>query len=163
MKGIVSKAAIAAAFLVFITGAPLYARTSGTNNEAALKANSVKESYRAKLRKDSLQNNGAAKAEGSPSAWMTRVSANEVNMVTNTLERKPQSEIVINGKKYFAEGTGYAFTISQNPSICFANDPLTNRKVNKAEAVIYADASGRVFYFESENTFKDFINLASEK
>lgn len=161
MKSIVRNAVIAAAFLTFITGAPLYARTNGTNHETLSKIDSVKESYRAKQRKDSL--NGGAKASNSASDLMKKVAANEVNMVTNTHEGKAQNEIVINGKRYFATGDGYAFTISQNRSICFAADPVTNKKVNKADAVTYADASGRVFYFESEDTYKEFIKLASSK
>ncbi len=47
-----------------------------------------------------------------------------------------------------------------NPSTRFAKDPLTDRAVDKSCAVIYADASGRVYYFESEAAYSAFMALA---
>ena len=82
-------------------------------------------------------------------------------MSTNTFAKTAQKEINLDGSKYFASGTGHEANLARNASARFAVDPLTNKKVNKASAATYADASGRVFYFESDESFNGFIALAT--
>ncbi|MBI5643271.1 MAG: hypothetical protein HY954_07325 [Deltaproteobacteria bacterium] len=166
-KETLKRAVIAAAFTAFMAGTipgALHATENGASkNDAISKLESCKSSYMAKLRQEALQTKNPlpeSMSNGPASAWLQKVSPNEVNMVTNTFEKKEQKEISLDGKKYYANGEGYAFNLSQNPSTRFGVDPLTNKKVDKASAAIYADASGRVFYFESEDSFNGFLALA---
>lgn len=162
MKKNIGKVA-ALALAVLIAPACVYAQ-SDVNSVAISRLESIKERYLASVRSEALHAKNAVPARiatGPASSWMKRVNANEVNMVTNRFERKQQNEISLNGKVYFATGEGYAFNMTQNPSLRFAKDPMTNKAIDKAEAVIYSDASGRAHYFESEETYKNFISLAT--
>ncbi|MBI5047421.1 MAG: hypothetical protein HZB54_00520 [Deltaproteobacteria bacterium] len=117
----------------------------------------VRQNYLASLRMEALKTKNAipAKVDASNSilAWLKKVKADEVNMVTNRHTGKKQNEVNMNGKAYFISGESYAWTLQQNPSIRFAKDPLTDKIIDKADAAIFADASGRVLYFESEEAF----------
>lgn len=131
---------------------------------AVARLKTVKGNYLAFLRAEALQGKnteaaGKVQDPGPASAWMTRVNASEVNMVTNRYEKKKQGEVNLNGKSYYCSGEAFMTSLEKNPSLRYAQDPLTNRKVDKSGAEIYADASGRAYYFESEDTYKEFINL----
>ena len=138
------------------------AETNSSETIAAVRLTTAKENYLAVQRLKALKANEAASRidAASPSVWLTRVNATEVNMVTNRLQRAVQEPVNLNGKAYYVAGSGYSLTLSNNPSIRFAKDPFTSRVVDKAEAIIFADAAGRAFYFESEDTYKGFIGLA---
>ncbi len=49
-----------------------------------------------------------------------------------------------------------------NRSTRFARAPYTKILVDKAEATIFTDSSGRAWYFESGNTQSNFIDLVSQ-
>ena len=40
---------------------------------------------------------------------------------------------------------------------------MTNKTIDKADAVIYIDASGRALYFESGDTYERFVGLAEQE
>ena len=69
--------------------------------------------------------------------------------------------VAIDGKTYFGAGDAYASTLRMNAAARTAVDPSTSKKIDKASAVTFADASGRVFYFESESSYREFIGLAT--
>lgn len=170
MKRNIGKLLIAS-FSVFFVSACAYgvaqAGTSGADaNMAAIsKLESIKENHLAGLRSEAIQTKNplpkTGKVTGPASAWMMKVKPGEVNMVTNRHEKKTQEEIRLDGKVYYGSGQGMAWNMTQNPSIRFSKDPVTNKTIDKAEAVIFADASGRVHYFESENSFQSFVSLAT--
>ncbi len=166
------KAAVASACLMLassfcLTGSALADDSAVIESEhrgAILTLGTIMENHAAGLRADAVQAKKditGINATGPASAWLQRVAPDHVNMVTNRFEKQTQAEIKFNGKTYRASGSGAAWNISQNPSTSFAKDPMTNKLVDKADAVIYADASGRVFYFESEASYKNFLSLAS--
>jgi YHS domain-containing protein len=163
-RKLIEKMVIAATFAVFAAGfIPVTASAETADRFAVARLKTVEENYRAHLRAEALHaKKSAAIGESGPaSLWLSRVAAEDVNMVTNRRESKKQSALSLNGKSYFCPNNAYAANMSNNPSIRFAKDPLTDKRIDKSDAVIYADASGRVYYFESEDTYKGFISLAN--
>ena len=142
-----------------------YASGPAVESNAIPLLESVRQNYYAQVRLESLKNSNNVKINRDVPAnlWLNKVKATEVNMVTNRFEAGPQVAIRINGKTYFANGEGYALNIQENPSVRFAKDPITNKIIDKADAVSYADASGRILYFESDMTFDRFVGLASSE
>lgn len=134
------------------------------NVSAAQKLEAAKQSYLASIRSEALRTRSKTPETinaGSPSQWLTRVEAKNVNMVTNRTENGTQQSLNINGSSYFVADETYAWTLQQNLNLRFAVDPITNRKVDKAKAALFADASGRVFYFESEKSYEEFLALGA--
>lgn len=157
-------AAFSALMAGYFTGYAVAGSENAGNREAVAKLQSAKECYAASIRMEALQANNnasAVKANGPASLWLTKVSPDEVNMVTNRYEKKKQDAINMDGRTYYGTGSGYAYNLNQNPSVRYSNDPVTNKKVDKASAAAYADASGKVYYFESEDSYRNFISLAS--
>jgi len=166
-RKVIEKMVIAATFAVFAAGSFIPVTASAETGHAdrcvVARLKTIEQNYRAHLRAEALRvKKSAAIGEVGPaSSWLTRVTPEEVNMVTNRHDGKKQSTLSLNGKSYFCPDNAYAVNLSRNPSTRFAKDPLTDKRVDKSDAVIYADASGRVYYFESEDTYKGFIGLAS--
>lgn len=137
---------------------------AGDNMESIAKLQSVKESYAASLRLEALQAKNSpesVRVSGPAAEWLKKVSAEEVNMVTNRHAGSKQAAVSIDGRTYFGGGEGYVSTLQKNVAARSAVDPFTNKKIDKASALTYADASGRVFYFESEGSYREFIGLAT--
>ena len=159
-RKVLEKVVLAAALGVFIGGSAV----AGTNSDAIAKLEAAKSSYLASVRMEALETKNAVPqriATGPASAWLTRVSASKVNMATNRFENEEQQSVVLDGKTYYTAGRAFTENLLLNPSTRFTKDPLSNRSIDKAAAVIYADASGRAYYFESEKSFGDFVGLAS--
>lgn len=160
MKRGIFTAIMAGAF----TLAALGASDAAENQEAIAKLEAAKGSYLASLRMEALQTGNPVPermSTGPASAWLKKVAANEVNMATNTFEKKAQKSVNIDGKSYFTDGGACEFNLRENASARFAADPLTGKKVDKASAATYADASGKVYYFETDANFQGFIALAT--
>lgn len=168
-RGIFGKALIVAGCAAFAAGVVLPAIAQadstgpGRRNGATIALESVKQCYAASERLEAIKTGKADKirAKGNASAWLKKVSPDEVNMATNRVERRPQKEVNINGRKYYVSNEFAGAQLQRNPSACLAKDPLTNKVVDKTKAATYADASGRVLYFESDDTYRDFIGLAN--
>ena len=146
MKKKIGKLIVAAAMTASVSMFASVA-SAGDNAEAIAKLQSVKESYAASLRLEALQ--------------AKQVSPEKVNMVTNRVSGDRLSSVAIDGKTYFGAGDAYASTLRMNAAVRTAVDPSTSKKIDKASAVTFADASGRVFYFESESSYREFIGLAT--
>ena len=164
-KQTITKAIVFSAIAAFaISAAPVFAAGQTSNLNAIAKLDAAKSNYQASVRKEAIMTGNAVPqqiATGPASAWLSKVSADEVNMVTNRFESRKQEAVQLAGKTYFTTGAVYAKNLAENASIRFAIDPVSSKKVDKAEAVIFADASGKAFYFESEESFKNFIALAT--
>ena len=126
---------------------------------------SVRQNYYASERLESLRKNKTININKDVTAnmWLKKVNTNEVNMVTNRFTGKQQDSVNINGKTYFADGVEYAFNLQENSSLRFSKDPVTNKVIDKADAVTYSDASGRILYFESDMTFERFVGMANSE
>lgn len=151
-------AAMTASAVMFASGA------GAADTDAVVVLQSVKESYAASLRLEALlakNSPESVRVTGPASDWLRKVAAEEVNMATNRHMGARQAAVSIDGKDYFAAGDGYTAALQKNAAARVAVDPYTNKKVDKASALTYADASGRVLYFESESSYREFIGLAT--
>jgi len=142
-----------------------YATEPVVETNAITLLESVRQNYYAQERLMSLKNNNTVNINknGPAKMWLKKVTSSEVNMVTNRITSEQQDAVEINGKKYFANGKEYAFNLQENASVRFSVDPLTNVIIDKADAVTYSDASGRVLYFESDKSFERFLAMASSE
>lgn len=159
-RKILEKAVLAAVFGIFTAGSAI----AGANDGAIAKLEAAKNSYLAGVRMEAIATKNAVPeniATGPASAWLTKVDAREVNMAANRYEKKALESVSLDGKTYYVAGTSYAENMRLNPSTRFSKDPVTDNTVDKADATIYADASGRAYYFESQKSFAEFIGLAS--
>ncbi|MBE9529169.1 MAG: hypothetical protein IME99_08020 [Proteobacteria bacterium] len=129
---------------------------------STLKMKSIKEAYMASARLEAIKAGEAPSAvdSGSVDAWLTKVETGKVNMVTNRVDSDLAST-TLSGGTYFVNGDMGTFSIEENPSNRFAIDPTTSAKVDKANATAMADASGRIHYFASDSTVKDFFAKAA--
>jgi len=132
-------------------------------NGAAVRLERVKQSYEASLRLKALKADRPAETPSAeptvPAEWLTRVEGKDVNMVTNRVADSPQTDMSIEGRTYYVPGPTYAWTLAKTLSLRYAQDPLTERTLDKSEALTFADASGNVYYFESEETCKAFLSI----
>ncbi|NOS36220.1 MAG: hypothetical protein GQ522_06265 [Deltaproteobacteria bacterium] len=155
-------------FSVFVLIATLVgyssAQSSDSGDSGIISAlETIKENHMTIKRQEAIKAGSApSTTNGHASTWLTKVNANEVNMVTNRHEGVAQTEIVIDGKTYYGSCKGCAKNMMDNTSTRFARDPYTKKLVNKAEATIFADSTSRVWYFESENTQASFIDLVNQ-
>ena len=136
-------------------------------NGAEVTLEHVRQNHLASVRLEALRSNAPvsedSSSHSSPSEWLRRVEAGTVNMVTNRVVGAQQKGMNIDGKTYYVPGESYDWTLSNNLSLRYAKDPATGESVDKSEAVIFADASGRAYYFESEDSYRNFISLSEEK
>lgn len=94
-------------------------------------------------------------------AVLERVAVDHVCMVNDTYFPKPQIPVAIGSKTYFGCCEMCKGRLTSDASVRVATDPVSGRPVDKAEAVIGALASGKVFYFESERTLAEYQSTAS--
>ncbi|MFQ5353855.1 MAG: hypothetical protein ACE5DR_02810 [Thermodesulfobacteriota bacterium] len=152
--------------LGLITGGPVQAEItpSSSTDQSVLTLESVKQSYLAVERARKLRGEfaGTAATPEDPAQWLKRVDNNDVNMVTNRLSVKGQKAVHLDGKDYYVPNDEYGLAFSLNPSLRFATDPVTGRKVDKSGALVYADYENKVLYFESEESYQDFLSAFSK-
>ncbi|MEE9176492.1 MAG: hypothetical protein V3U19_10005 [Thermodesulfobacteriota bacterium] len=90
------------------------------------------------------------------SSSLTEVDSKYVCMVTNQLFVKEQIPVELEGKTYYGCCEMCKAKIKNNPQSREATDPVSGKKVDKAEAVIGASADGNICYFESEENLAEF-------
>jgi len=90
------------------------------------------------------------------SSSLTEVDSKYVCMVTNQLFVKEQIPVELEGKTYYGCCEMCKAKIKNNPQSREATDPVSGKKVDKAEAVIGASADGNIYYFESEENLAEF-------
>jgi len=127
---------------------------------------SVRQNYMASQRTEQLRGKlieASARTplavSGEPGQWLRRVKGSSVNMVTNRLFSGAQKVVSCEGKEYYVPNDDYGFNLMLNRSLRYAADPVTGRKIDKSDALAYADSKERVLYFESEQSYKNFISL----
>lgn len=88
---------------------------------------------------------------------LVRVSdPSTVCMVNDQYMETPQIPVIVGDKTYFGCCQMCEAKLKNNAAIRSAVDPTSLRSVDKATAVIGRDASGKVFYFESEQALAKF-------
>ncbi len=82
-------------------------------------------------------------------------------MVTNVHFARAQIPVEKDGKTYYGCCENCKTTISKDAGSRTAIDPLTKKSVDKAKAVVAANESGEVMYFENQNNFKRYLTIAN--
>ncbi|MFB3147111.1 MAG: hypothetical protein ACE10J_00415 [Thermodesulfobacteriota bacterium] len=90
------------------------------------------------------------------SSSLTEVDSKYVCMVTNQLFVKEQIPVELEGKTYYGCCEMCKAKIKNNPQSREATDPVSGKKVDKAEAVIGATTDGSIYYFESAENLAEF-------
>ncbi|MCI0665372.1 MAG: hypothetical protein L0220_30285 [Acidobacteria bacterium] len=84
------------------------------------------------------------------------VETKYVCMINNQRFAKEQIPVVVNGKTYFGCCEMCKTALKNKPSNRVAVDPVSGKQVDKAKAVIGADSSDKVYYFENMENLKKF-------
>jgi YHS domain-containing protein len=92
---------------------------------------------------------------------LERVAVDHVCMVNDTYFPKPQIPVDVGSKTYFGCCEMCEGRLASDAAVRVATDPVSGRPVDKADAVIGALASGKVFYFESERTLAEYQRTTS--
>jgi|GEM_PF-2285761 len=84
-----------------------------------------------------------------------------VCMVNNQFMGLPQIPIEVAGRTYYGCCEMCKGRLGNDPSSRTATDPVSQRSIDKATAVIGKTNDGRVLYFENDQTFAAFTRRAS--
>ena len=88
---------------------------------------------------------------------LTRVAdVDKVCMVNDQYLGKSQIPVVVAGKTYFGCCPMCKEKLENSATARTAIDPVSGKSVDKASAIIARNGQGRVFYFESEGTLRQY-------
>lgn len=87
---------------------------------------------------------------------LRKVEAKKVCMVNNTVFDKDQIPVQVENRTYYGCCEMCKERLAKDPAARTATDPVTGKTVDKAKAVIAAQADGTVLYFESEETLAQY-------
>ncbi|HEX9941481.1 MAG TPA: hypothetical protein VGG03_05665 [Thermoanaerobaculia bacterium] len=87
---------------------------------------------------------------------LKKVEAKKVCMINDQLFEKDQIPVSVQGKTYYGCCEMCKERLSKDVASRTSVDPVTGKKVDKATAVIAALPDGKVLYFESEKTLKEY-------
>ena len=93
-------------------------------------------------------------ASDMPKGPVTKVDPKTVCMVNEMAMGKEQIPVEVDGKTYYGCCEMCKTALAKDASKRTAVDPISGKQVDKATAVIGAQADGRVFYFETEENLK---------
>jgi YHS domain-containing protein len=87
---------------------------------------------------------------------LTQVETKYVCMINNQRFNKVQIPVEVKGRTYYGCCEMCKGKLSGDPASRVAVDPVSGKEVDKAKAVIGADADGSVFYFENAENLKRY-------
>ena len=94
------------------------------------------------------------KTQAAPGSALTRIKDRSlVCMVNNQFMGRPQIPVTVNGNTYYGCCEMCKGRLANDPSARTAVDPVSQRAVDKATAIIGRADNGATLYFESEQTF----------
>ena len=99
-----------------------------------------------------------ANASPDDGAALKKVEAQYVCMINNKLFDRTQIPVSVEGKTYYGCCPMCETKLKQSKQARMAVDPVSGNDVDKALAVIGAQADGAVFYFENEENLKKYGN-----
>ncbi len=97
-----------------------------------------------------------AQSEKSKDAPLTQVETKYVCMINNKRFDKEQIAVEVEGQTYYGCCEMCKDKLKNDKASRWATDPVSGKKVDKAKAIIGADADGKVFYFESLENLKKY-------
>jgi YHS domain-containing protein len=90
--------------------------------------------------------------------WLKPVETKFVCMVNNRVFNTPQIPIEVGGKTYYGCCPMCKEMLAKDDSKRSATDPVSNKPVDKATAVIGSDVHGMVYYFENEENLRTYAS-----
>lgn len=87
---------------------------------------------------------------------LKKIEGKSICMVDNRFLGREQMPVEVEGKTYYGCGPGAVQNLQMNTSLRMATDPVSNKSVDKATAILGADEDGQVYYFENEENLKNF-------
>lgn len=79
-----------------------------------------------------------------------------VCMVNDRYTGSPQIPVDVDGRRYYGCCQGCVRRLESDVRVRISIDPVTRRIVDKADSIIAVDKDGRVYYFESMDSFERF-------
>lgn len=98
----------------------------------------------------------AVAADGPMTPALKKVESKKVCMVNNQFMDKDQIPVQVENKTYYGCCEMCKERLTKDAAARTAVDPVTGKTVDKATAVIAAQADGKVLYFESEKTLAEY-------
>lgn len=140
-----------AQILSFLTLAALFfAACNSQNNETTTQAPALQQTATMPQPLPSTEANAPQLGEQVPSDY--------VCMVNDAYMGRLQFEVPFDGKMYYGCCDMCKERIPKDESVRYAIDPLTKKKVNKADAyIVLIGNNGEVVYFENEENYKKLI------
>jgi YHS domain-containing protein len=97
-----------------------------------------------------------AQEDVKPTGKLEKVEPKTVCMINEHAMGKDQIPVEVDGKTYYGCCDMCKQRLAADATKRVATDPVTGKQVDKATAVTAAQADGRVFYFESDETLKKY-------
>lgn len=91
-------------------------------------------------------------------SWLKPVESKFVCMINNKAFDTPQMAIEVEGKTYYGCCPMCKEMLGKDPAKRSAVDPVSGKTVDKAAAIIGADAHGMVYYFENEENLHKYAS-----
>ena len=98
----------------------------------------------------------AAQSEKAKDAGLAPVEAKYVCMMNNQKFDKEMIAVEVEGVIYYGCCEGCKAQLRDKADNRVAVDPVSGKKVDKAKAIIGADAEGKVYYFENVENMKKY-------
>lgn len=98
----------------------------------------------------------AAQAAQDKDATLQKVESKYVCMINDTLFDREQIPVEVNGKTYYGCCPMCKEKLEKSAQARTATDPVSGNTVDKATAIIGAQANGKVHYFENEENLKHY-------
>jgi len=108
------------------------------------------------------QPSAAARPAPSTSALTQVTDASLVCMINNQFMASPQIPVPVDGKTYYGCCAGCKAKLESDPSVRVAVDPVTQKPVDKALAVLGKTDTGAVLYFENQRTFASYARGSTQ-
>ena len=91
-----------------------------------------------------------------PAGFERVADASQVCMVNDQYMGKPQIPIAVEGRTYYGCCPMCKDRLAQQPASRIGKDPVTGNNVDKAVALMVKDASGKILYFENEDSLRRY-------
>jgi YHS domain-containing protein len=93
-----------------------------------------------------------AKALSGTTQYMWPVPKDQICMVQKYDMEAKTTPVVLDGKTYYVCCEGCKNTITKDKNERFSKDPVSGKRINKADAVLGRASNGQIHFFESEQT-----------
>ncbi|WP_338865235.1 hypothetical protein [Myxococcus stipitatus] len=139
-----------------VAGVMMLAGACAKREESAQPAPAKVESPQAAAPAMHMQPAPSAAAPGQPGGITRVADPSLVCMVNNQMMGKPQIPVEVGGQTYYGCCEMCKDRLAKDATARTATDPVSQKPVDKAKAVIGITHDGNAIYFESEETFSTY-------